>query len=398
MARRVITKVHRRRRVVFGAVVLMAAVAVWSAGSALNRPAAGPVGRSTVVAVGSNPGPGAPAAWLANGRGGVYAHDGVGDMAAQNRGVPYLLYVPESAGRGVDVLDPETGRLVGHYATGLDPQHVVPSWDLKTLWATNDLANTMTPFDPRTGRPAGPAVPVDDPYNLYFTPDGAEAIVIAEQRQRLDFLDPHTMAPRSVLQLDCAGVDHADVTADGRYLVATCEFAGRVVEVDLRRHQVVRYVDLPRSSPQDIRLSQDGRTFYVADKLLGGVHLLDAASLRETGFLPTGRDAHGLYPSRDGTQLYVSNRGQGTISVISFATRQVVMTWSIPGGGSPDMGGVSPDGRVLWLSGRYNQAVYGISTTDGHLVRKLFVPNKPHGMSVWPQPGRHSLGHTGNMR
>jgi hypothetical protein len=62
------------------------------------------------------------------------------------------------------------------------------------------------------------------------------------------------------------------------------------------------------------------------------------------------------------------------------------------------MGGVSPDGKVLWLSGRYDNAVHAISTTDGHIIATIRVPNWPHGLSVWPQPGRYSVGHTGVMR
>jgi YVTN family beta-propeller protein len=84
--------------------------------------------------------------------------------------------------------------------------------------------------------------------------------------------------------------------------------------------------------------------------------------------------------------------------VISFATGKVAKTWWIPGGGSPDMGGVSPDGRVLWVSGRYNGVVYAISTVTGHLLAEIPVGPQPHGLCVWPQPGRYSLGHTGVMR
>jgi DNA-binding beta-propeller fold protein YncE len=107
---------------------------------------------------------------------------------------------------------------------------------------------------------------------------------------------------------------------------------------------------------------------------------------------------HGLYPSRDAKYLYATNRGEGSISVISFRTGKVVTKWRIPGGGSPDMGGVSADGRVLWLSGRYNGVVYAISTRDGRLLAKIPVGSGPHGLSVWPQPGRYSLGHTGILR
>ena len=62
------------------------------------------------------------------------------------------------------------------------------------------------------------------------------------------------------------------------------------------------------------------------------------------------------------------------------------------------MGNVSPDGTVLWLSGRYNACVYAISTVTGRLLAEIPVPNMPHGLAVWPEPGRYSIGHTGIMR
>ena len=319
-------------------------------------------------------------------------------FATATIGVPYRLYVPESAGRGVDVLDPNTGRRLGYYRTGLDPQHVVPSYDLKTLWATNDLANSLTPFDPRTGRPRGPAVAVDDPYNMYFLPGGKLALVVQEQRQQLGLYDATTMAPVGVVKVHCAGVDHADFTADEKVMVASCEFGHRLLRFDVATHRILGYLDLAGSSPQDVRLTPDGRSFLVADMKLGGVHVIDARRFVQTGFVRTGPDAHGIYPSRDGRLMYVSNRGNGTISVLDPAVMRVRTTWRLPGGGSPDMGGVSPDGRSLWLSGRYDAVVYQISTRDGRLIKTIHVPRKPHGMCVWPQPGRYSLGHTGNMR
>ena len=328
----------------------------------------------------------------------IYADDGAGMLSPAVRGVPYRVYVPNSGGSTVTVIDPATYRVIGSYQAGLNPQHVVPGYDLRTLYATNDLGNSLTPISPLTGRRAGPNIAVDDPYNMYFTPDGRYAIVVAEARQELDFRDPHTFALEHRIRVDCAGVDHIDFAADGAYLIATCEYSGRLVRVDLHSRKVAGYLDLPGSAPQDIKLDPAGRTFYVADKNRAGVWLIDSATFRATGFLPTGPDAHGLYPSRDARDLYVTNRGNGSITVISFATKKIATTWWIPGGGSPDMGGVSPNGRVLWVSGRYDSVVYAISTVTGHLLAEIPVGLEPHGLCVWPQPGRYSLGHTGVMR
>jgi DNA-binding beta-propeller fold protein YncE len=302
---------------------------------------------------------------------------------------------------------------VDRFPVGQSPQHVVPSWDLRTLWVTNNAEGrtdgSLTPIDPRTGRP-GPPVPVDDPYNMYFTADGKSAIVVAEARRRLDFRDPHTMTLQASLAVPgCGGINHADFSIDGRYAIFTCEFGGILAKIDMVHRRVLGYLKPSTAGmPQDVRAGPDGRTFFVADMLANGVFVIDGDAFRQIGFIPTGVGTHGLYPSRDGTKLYVANRGSneihgprhspyGSVSVIDFRTRKVIARWPIPGGGSPDMGNVTADGRYLWLSGRFDDVVYRIDTRTG-AVREIPVGMEPHGLTVWPQPGRYSLGHTGNMR
>ena len=323
------------------------------------------------------------------------------------------VYVPNRRSNSVYVIDPATFAIVDRFPVGVSPQHVVPSWDLKTLWVANNGARrrngSLTPIDPTTGKP-GNAIPVDDPYNLYFTPDGRAAIVVAERHKRLDFRDPHTMAlQQSIEAPNCSGINHADFSIDGRYAIFTCEFrGGGLVKIDLVNRKVLGYLRFPRRGmPQDIRISPDGTRFYVADMHADGVYVVDGDSFTETDFIPTGIGTHGLYPSRDGKDLYVANRGshstraaphgKGSIVVLDFATGKVEHTWPIPGGGSPDMGNVSVDGKQLWLSGRFDNVVYDINTADGS-VKSIPVGLEPHGLTVWPQPGRYSLGHTGNMR
>jgi YVTN family beta-propeller protein len=326
----------------------------------------------------------------------VYAADRPGMLSPAVRKMPSLVYVPNSESDTVSVINPRTYRVTRQFPVGVNPQHVVPSYDLKTLWVNNDQGNSLTQINPANGRP-GKTIPVDDPYNLYFTPDGHYAIVVEERNRALDFRDPHTMRSRHTLSVPCDGINHMDFTANGRYLVASCEFGGGLVKVDLEGQKVVRRVDLG-SMPQDVKLSPDGKLFYIADMMANGVWVVDVQSLRKVAFIPTGAGAHGLFVSRDSKYLYVSNRMAGSISVISFATRKVIRTWQIPGGGSPDMGGISADGKVLWVSGRYSGVVYAISTRNGHLLARIPVGSGPHGLCVYPQPGRYSLGHTGVFR
>jgi YVTN family beta-propeller protein len=329
----------------------------------------------------------------------VYAADRPGALSDAVSHDPELVYVPNNTSSSVSVIDPHTDKVLRTVKVPKSPEHVVPSWDLRTLWVNSDQGNALTPINPATGE-FGPPIPVNDPYNLYFTPDGKFAIVMAEAAHQIVFRDPHTMAIHKTVPVTCDGVNHADFSADGRYFVVSCEFSGDLLKVDTEKQEIIGRLHLPanHAMPQDVKISPDGRTWYIADMQTSGLWILNADAFTTPRFLPTGAGAHGLYVSRDSKQLYITNRGEGSISVLDFATGNLVAKWHIPGGGSPDMGGISADGKVLWLSGRYNGVVYAIDTGDGHLISKITVGSEPHGLCVWPQPGRYSLGHTGILR
>jgi DNA-binding beta-propeller fold protein YncE len=371
--------------------------------------AAAAVGRRIVLVGGRGPaGPVSGIAELApRGRAGarhprtplnVYAADGAGMLSRAVLRARPLVYVPNSQSNTVDEIDPRTYRIVRHFPVGALPQHVTPSYDLKTLYVLNDVGNSITPINPRTGAPGRP-VAVDDPYNLYFTPSGRYAIVVAERLARLDFRLPHSFRLHRSVRVPCRGVDHMDFSANGRYLIATCEFSGQLIKLNVPRERLVRILSMPRGAiPQDVKLAPNGKIFYVADMGRGGVWKVSGSPFRVVGFIRTGAGTHGLYASRDARFLYATNRGEGSVSVISFATGKVVAKWRIPGGGTPDMGNVSADGKVLWLSGRWNGEVYALDTRNGRLLARIPVGVGPHGLCVWPQPGRYSLGHTGILR
>jgi YVTN family beta-propeller protein len=342
----------------------------------------------------------------------LYSEIAAGKVSPALAGHRELVYVPHVQSNDIYVIDPKTLKVIDRYKVGLNPQHVVPSWDMQTLWVTNNAERTtrgsLTPIDPRTGKP-GKEIVVHDPYNMYFSPDGRDAIVVEEAEKRLAFRDPATMEFRYFIETPgCKGINHADFSMDGKWAIFTCEFGGSLAKIDLVERKVLGYLKLSRGGmPQDIRISPDGKKFYVADMRADGIFVIDGDSFREVGFVRTGKGAHGLYPSRDGRKLYIANRGSnkihgdprgpGGVSVMDFATETIEATWLIPGGGSPDMGNVTADGTQLWLSGRYDHVVYVFETATG-AVKKIKVGIEPHGLTVWPQPGRASFGHTGNMR
>jgi YVTN family beta-propeller protein len=324
----------------------------------------------------------------------VYTATMAGALSPAVAGFPERVYVPNSSSGTVDVIDPTTFKVVDHYGVGAIPHHVAPSWDMRHLYVDAEGSWSLTIIDPMTGKPTGD-VSVPDPYNLYFTPDGTKAIVVAERLHRLDFRDPHSWQLIKSVIIPAFGVDHLDFSADGHYLLASTEFSGLLVRVDTVNMQVTGFLQVG-GLPVDVRLSPDGSVFYVANQGRNGVSIVDPVAMREIAFVPTGRGAHGLYISRDTRSLYISNRLEGTISVLDIEKQKVVTTWHI--GGSPDMLQLSPDGKQLWASGRFDGQVYVVDTTSGALLHRIRVGGQPHGLSYFPNTGRYSTGHNGVYR
>ena len=332
----------------------------------------------------------------------IYAADTPNSFSKAVKGMRELVYVPNFQSNTVSVIDPKTYKIIKTFKVPAGPQHVVPSWDLKTLWVNDNSGNYLTPINPLTVT-AGKNVAVHDPYNLYFTPNGKSAIVMAEADKEIVYRDPHTMKIQHITKVPCRGVNHADWTADGTRFVVSCEFSGTMLLVNTATGKILARAQLPQKTamapmPQDVKISPNGRTFFIADMASNGVWVMPASHFGKFSFIHTGKGAHGLYVTRDAKNLLISNRGEGSISVLRFSDNKLIQKWKIPGGGSPDMGNISADGRYFWVAGRYNSEVYVFNIAKGKFVTRIKVGKEPHGLTFWPQPGRYSLGHTGIMR
>lgn len=320
----------------------------------------------------------------------VYAAT-LGGLAPQVADLAPRVYVPNEKSNSVSIIDPATYQVVGRIAVGTSPEHVTPSYDLRSLYV-NDRG--LTEIDPRTAT-VRRTVNVAMPYNLYFTPDGTKAIVVAEELHRLDFYDAQTWTFLKSVPITWNGIDHLDFSADGTFLVASCEFSGRLVKVDTVALALVDNVAVG-GLPIDVKLAPAGDVFFVTNQARDGISVIDATTLRETGFITTGKGAHGLAVSRDARSLYVTNRLAGTISVIDIASRTVRANWLV--GGSPDMLTLSADGTELWTGNRFGNTILVVNVESGKVTHTIRVEDRPHGLTFFPQPGRFSLGHNGVYR
>ena len=223
-----------------------------------------------------------------------------------------LVYVPNSQSNTVDVIDPRTSDRRALRTSARCPQHVVPSWDLKTLYVLNDAGNSLTPIDPRTGKPGR-----HDPGRR-----SVQHVLHARRplRDRRRRAAPAPRLPRRRTRssssirctVPCRGVDHMDFSADGRYLIATCEFSGQLVKVDVAAQRARRRADAAgrRDAAGREALARRQRLLrrrHGARRRLEGRR----RPFSVLGFIRTGAGAHGLYPSRDARFLYVDQPRRG---------------------------------------------------------------------------------------
>lgn len=150
------------------------------------------------------------------------------DLAA----LPRRVYVPEELSGDIVVIDAATRAIIDRFPIGRTPHHVTPAYDMSRLYVNVMSSGYLAELDIMTGRPVR-RIPVAAPYNLYFSPAGDLAIVAAESANRLDFIDLITWHLIQRLQIPVSGVNHLDFSADGRSLLVSAEFNGRVVKVNL---------------------------------------------------------------------------------------------------------------------------------------------------------------------
>jgi len=324
----------------------------------------------------------------------VYANTLSGSILPALQKVPPRVYVPNSDTNTVTVIDPTTFKVVDHFNAGRCAEHVAPAHDLTRLFVNDECSWSVTVIDPSTGRPTA-SMATPDPYNLYFTPDGSKAIVVQERLRRLEFRDPASWRVIGEMALPASGANHLDFSADGRFLVLSFEFDGTILKIDPNSRRVVASRKVG-GYPIDVRLSPAGDVFFVANQGRNGVSVVSADALDELSFIPTGKGAHGVYLSRDTRYLYVSNRLEGTISVIDVGSRRVTATWRV--GGSPDMLQLNPDGSQLWASSRFDGKVIVVDTATGAVIARIPSGRGAHGLCYFPAPGRISLGHNGVYR
>lgn len=145
--------------------------------------------------------------------------------------------------------------------------------------------------------------------------------------------------------------------------------------------------------PAHVVTDSGGARAFVSDSGANVVHVIDLASKRTVGQVPTDKYPHGLRLSPNGRDLYVANMRGGTISVIDVGTLKE--TARIPVGKGPVQVGFSPDGAMAFVSLSAENSLGIIDTAKGRLVKKVPVGSTPIQMYATPDARRVYVANQG---
>ena len=283
-----------------------------------------------------------------------------------------MAFVINSNEASVSVIDVQTHKEVRRVPMLREPHHMALTPDGKSLLVGDTTGNTLFFLDPNTGE-LQRQVRVSDPYQLTFSPDGRWLTVAGLARNQIDIYDAGTM--RLVHRIAASSMpSHINYTPDSSVVYVSLQGTDSLVAIETRSGKVLWKVKVG-STPAGV-LWHKGRLLV---GIMGAdyVAVVEPADGRVERKVRTGRGAHVMFVPHDGKFIYVSNRVDGTISVLDPKTLDVLWNFSIPGG--PDDLDFAPDGR-MWVSRRWanSVAILDLATDQFQVIP---TGRSPHG--VW---------------
>jgi YVTN family beta-propeller protein len=282
-----------------------------------------------------------------------------------------LAMVMNSGEASVSVIDMGTRKVVATVPTLREPSHWALSPDRSKLYIADSSGNALFILDPQSGAALGHVV-MPDPYQLGYSPDGKYLMVNALRLDQVDVYDAATLRPVKRFKPGRMP-SHLDFSPDGQWSFNSCQGSDTLVSFDLRS-MTTRWTAKVGSTPAGV-LFHGGQVLCC---VMGSDHVavVDPVSGAVVRTVRTGVGPHNLFLSPDKGTLYVSNRVGGSLAVLDAASLTLRRTIPLPGG--PDDLGVAPDGK-LWIALRFRGQVAVMDAGTGD-YETIDVGRSPHGV------------------
>lgn len=275
------------------------------------------------------------------------------------------------------ILSRSTRTEVARLPVGREPHHLILSPDGKEVLIGSTATNELLSLDIKTGERKRVVKDIIDPYHLGFSPDGKWFVTAA---YRLDHVDIyHADGFRLAGRIFIDGLpSHIAFDNELKTVFVTLQQSGRLAAFDLAT-QALKWNVPVGNAPAGVVMLPDDKRLLVGLTGEDGIVLVDPKDGAVKGSLQTGKGAHNFWPKGDGRHYFLSNRVEGTVSLIDTKDElKVVGNVRIPGG--PDCMDITPDGRELWVTQRFLRRVAIVDIETLKVVGSVPVGKSPHGV------------------
>jgi YVTN family beta-propeller protein len=266
---------------------------------------------------------------------------------------------------------------------GREPHHLIPTPDGKEILIASTVTNELVALDIKTGERKRVIRDIIDPYQLGFSPDGKWFVTAA---YRLDHVDIYRYDGTFKLagRIFIDGMpSHLAFDNESKTVFVTLQQSARVVAFDLQTQLIKWNVEVGKA-PAGAVMLPDNKRLLVALTGEDAIVTLDPTKGVVTGRLQTGKGAHNFWPRGDGRHWFLSNRLEGTVSLIDTQDMKVVSSLRIPGG--PDCMDITPDGKELWVTQRFLRRIAIVDLATMKVTGSIPVGKSPHGVFILKAP------------
>ncbi|HJQ59884.1 MAG TPA: cytochrome D1 domain-containing protein [Vineibacter sp.] len=300
-------------------------------------------------------------------------------LAGPSLAVPELVVVLNSDEASLSVVDRRTGKEFDRRPIGREPHHLMLTPDGKELVVGSTVTNELTFLDPVSGELRRRIRDILDPYQLGFSPDGKWFVTAAYRMNHVDIYDAADY--RLIKRLPLATLpSHMAFTADSAMVLVTMQGSNQVTAIALAKQEVAWTIDVGEA-PAGIYVTPDQRRAIVGLTGEDAVAVIDLSSRRVAKWVVTGRGAHNIFRMPDDpAKVLVTNRVDGSISILDTTKLEVLETFRAPGG--PDCLDFTPDGKQVWVTQRWRRKVMAIDLATKQILNIVNVGRSPHGVYI----------------
>jgi YVTN family beta-propeller protein len=299
----------------------------------------------------------------------------LGPGATKNKETPAdVLLVLAKSDETLAIVDPATLQAIVRIAVGSDPHEVIASSDGKTAYVSNyggGAYNTLAVVDLVEQKPLASIElgALRGPHGLTFV--GGKTWFTAEAAKAIGSYDPGTKAVDWILGTGQNRTHMIYVSADMNRIVTTNVSSGTVSIIEKQASRGGPPAGAPPAGPQPGR---------------GGPMGPPGGDWSET-VVRVGQGSEGFDISADGKEIWVANAGDGTVSIIDFASKQVTQTLAadVPGANRLKF---TPDGKLAFISTLRGPNVTVIDYANHKTVKRIAVGHGAAGILIQPDGSR----------